>query len=174
MSRPIPARGAAAVLALALGAVLVGGCEPGGEYGYDRVSHRQWPPRVPQATNPEPPAARPGLLASAEKKELDLSNLPPGITAAMVEQGQELFAVPCAACHGPGGAGTPAAPPLNDSQWLNVSGAFPEIVTVINEGVPQPREYSGGMPPKGGGSFDDAQVRALAAYVYALSHQGEQ
>jgi mono/diheme cytochrome c family protein len=28
------------------------------------------------------------------------------------------------------------------------------------------------MPPKGGGSFDDQQVAAIAAYVYALSHQG--
>jgi hypothetical protein len=28
------------------------------------------------------------------------------------------------------------------------------------------------MPPLGGGSFTDDQVRQLAAYVFALSHQG--
>lgn len=174
MPRPNPARDAAAVLALVLGAALVGGCEPGGDYGYDRVSHRQWPPAVPQATNPEPPTARPGLLASTQPQKLDVSNLPSGVTAAMVEEGQKLFSNPCMGCHGAAGAGTPAAPPLNDGEWLNVSGAYPEIITVINNGVQQPKQYPGGMPPKGGGTFDDTQVRALAAYVYALSHQGEQ
>jgi mono/diheme cytochrome c family protein len=28
------------------------------------------------------------------------------------------------------------------------------------------------MPPMGGGSFTDEQVRAIAAYVYALSRAG--
>jgi iron complex outermembrane receptor protein len=77
-----------------------------------------------------------------------------------------------AGCHGPAGAGRPAAPTLSDAQWINITGAYPEIVTTVTNGVPQPKEHPGPMPPKGGGSFDDAQVRALAAYVYALSHQG--
>lgn len=175
MPRPIPGRGnaPAAFRALALCAALAG-CQPGGDYGFNRVSHRQVPPEVPQATNPEPPVARPGLLASATPQKVTLTNAPAGVTQAMVDEGQKLFASPCAGCHGPGGSGTPAAPALNDGEWLNVSGAYPELVTVINNGVAQPKEHPGAMPPKGGGSFDDAQVRALAAYVFAISHQSDQ
>ncbi|HEY0035358.1 MAG TPA: c-type cytochrome, partial [Longimicrobium sp.] len=99
-------------------------------------------------------------------------NLPAGVTQAMVDEGQQLFGTVCAGCHGPAGAGTPAAPVLSDDRWINVTGAYPEIVTIVTNGVPQPKEHPGPMPPKGGGNFDDAQVRALAAYVYALSHQG--
>ncbi|HWK89553.1 MAG TPA: c-type cytochrome, partial [Longimicrobium sp.] len=89
----------------------------------------------------------------------------------MVDEGQQNFGL-CAGCHGQGGVGTPAAPALDDAAWINISGAYPEIVTIITSGVPAPREHPGPMPPRGGGSFDDAQVRSLAAYVYALSHQG--
>lgn len=176
MPRPVHGRAKipAVLCTLALGAALTGGCRPGGEYGYDRVSHRQVPPEIPEATNPEPPAARPGLLASSQPQKLTLTNAPAGVTQAMVDEGQQLFASPCAGCHGVGGVGTPAGPPLNDGEWLNVTGAYPELVTVINNGVAQPKQYPGPMPAKGGGSFDDNQVRALAAYVYALSHQSDQ
>ena len=175
MPRPTTGRTRPAALAtLALGAALAA-CTPGGDYGYDRVSHRDYPPEVPQATNPDPPPLRPGAMASAAPQKLVAKNLPAGVTQAMVDEGQELFSNPCAACHGAGGAGTPSAPPLNDGQWLNISGAYPEIVTVINNGVPQPREHPGMMPPKGGrADLTEPQVRALAAYVFALSHQGEQ
>ena len=78
----------------------------------------------------------------------------------------------CAGCHGPAGAGTPTCPTLSDAKWIHITGAYPEIVTLVTNGVPQPKEHPAPMPAKGGGSFDDAQVRALAAYVYALSHQG--
>ncbi len=65
------------------------------------------------------------------------------------------------------------APALNDNQWLWVPGGeFNGIVNIINAGVPQPKQHPGVMPPKGGGSFTDEQVRAIGAYVYALSHQG--
>ncbi|HYH78236.1 MAG TPA: cytochrome c, partial [Longimicrobium sp.] len=96
-----------------------------------------------------------------------------GVTQAMVDEGQTLYGTVCVGCHGPAGAGTPVAPALNDAQWINVTGAYPEIVTTIVNGVPNPKQHPGAMPPKGGGSFDDAQVRALAAYVFALSRQGE-
>jgi hypothetical protein len=36
----------------------------------------------------------------------------------------------------------------------------------------QPREYPGAMPPLGGGNFDDDQLRAISAYVYAISQAG--
>ena len=94
------------------------------------------------------------------------------LTQAMVDVGQDQFGTVCASCHGQGGTGSPAGPALNDAQWLNITGQYPEIVTVINSGVASPKEFPGVMPPRGGGSFDDQQVAAIAAYVYALSHQG--
>jgi mono/diheme cytochrome c family protein len=157
-----------AALALAAAAA---GCRPGGDYGYDRVSHRA-EPAVPEATNPDAPPVPAGGLAGAAQAKLVAKNLPAGVTQAMVDQGQELFGTVCAACHGPAGAGTPTCPTLSDSKWIHITGAYPEIVTIVTNGVPQPKEHPAPMPPKGGGSFDDAQVRALAAYVYALSHQG--
>jgi len=158
-----------AALALAASAA---GCRPGGDYGYDRVSYRE-EPAVPQATNPDPPPVPAGGLAGAAQAKLVAKNLPAGVTQAMVDEGQNLFAATCSGCHGPAGAGTPACPTLNDAQWINITGAYPEIVTTITNGVPAPKQHAAPMPPKGGGSFDDAQVKALAAYVFALSRQGE-
>jgi mono/diheme cytochrome c family protein len=171
MIRPFTGRPRLALAALVLAAA-VAGCHPGGDYGYDRVSYRETP-EVPQATNPDPPPVPAGGIAGQSQAKLVAKNLPAGVTQAMVDEGQTLFGTVCVGCHGPGGTGTPACPALNDAQWINITGAYPEIVTTIVHGVPQPKQHSGAMPPKGGGNFDDAQVKALAAYVFALSHQGE-
>ncbi|CAN5493380.1 hypothetical protein BH24GEM3_BH24GEM3_09570 [soil metagenome] len=98
--------------------------------------------------------------------------LPPGVTMQMVNEGQQLFGTVCVACHGPGGTGSPLGPALNDDQWLDIDGSYESMVTVISNGVQQPREYPAPMPPRGGGNFNDEQVRSLAAYVYSLSHRG--
>jgi len=170
MIRAFTGRPRMALAALVLAAA-VAGCRPGGDYGYDRVSYRE-APEVPQATNPDPPPVPLGGLPGATQAKLVAKNLPAGVTQAMVDEGQNLFGTVCVGCHGPGGAGTPACPALDDTRWINITGAYPEIVTTITNGVPHPKEHSGAMPPKGGGSFDAAQVNALAAYVFALSHQG--
>ncbi|HEX6039987.1 cytochrome c [Longimicrobium sp.] len=161
----------AAWLALPAVAALLAGCEPGAVGGYPKLVYRD-DPQVPRAAYPDPPAVTPGSAVSGSAARIVATNLPGGVTQAMVDQGQDLYGTVCAACHGQGGAGSAAAPKLADNQWLNISGQYPEIVTLINNGVPAPKQYPGMMPPKGGGSFDDAQVRAIAAYVFALSHQG--
>lgn len=161
----------AAWLALPAAAALLAGCEPGAVGGYSKVVYRD-DPQVPRAAYPDPPAVTPGSAVSGSAARIVATNLPQGVTQAMVDQGQDLYGTVCAACHGQGGTGSAAAPALNDNQWLNISGQYPEIVTIINNGVAAPKQYPGIMPPKGGGSFDDAQVRAISAYVYALSHQG--
>jgi hypothetical protein len=66
----------------------------------------------------------------------------------------------------------PAGPALNDTNWINIDGSFASIVAVIQNGVMQPVQYPGAMPPGGGGNFDAQQLEALAAYVFALSQQG--
>lgn len=162
----------AALLALVAAATLLAGCEPGdARGGFAKVVYRD-EAAVPRAAYPDPPPVTPGSVVSGSAARIVATNLPQGVTQAMVDQGQDQYGTVCAACHGQGGTGSAAAPALNDAAWLNISGQYPEIVTIINNGVANPKQYPGVMPPKGGGSFDDAQVRAIAAYVYALSNQG--
>ncbi|HEY7768136.1 c-type cytochrome [Longimicrobium sp.] len=164
-------RGRPAPAALLLAAALLAGCEPGAQGGYAKISYRG-DPQVPSHAYPEPPTVVPGTSVGAAAAKVVLANPPAGVTQAMVDAGQASFGTVCSACHGQNGTGSPAGPALNDRAWLNISGQYPEIVTLINSGVPKPKQYPGMMPPKGGGAFDDAQVRSIAAYVYALSQQG--
>jgi len=76
----------------------------------------------------------------------------------------------CTACHGPDAKGTPVGPNLTDKEWLNTDGTYEGIVKTVTTGVPQPKKAPAPMPPKGGATLTDAQVRAVAAYVYSLSH----
>ncbi|HEU0013160.1 MAG TPA: c-type cytochrome [Longimicrobium sp.] len=162
-----PAAGLLAALAVA---VVAAGCEPTGKRGFAKVTHRGTPQGVAYA-HPDPPAVTPGTSVGAAPARVTLASPPAGVTQAMVDEGQQNFGL-CAGCHGQGGTGSPAAPALNDAEWINISGQYPEIVTIITSGVPAPRQHPAPMPPRGGGSFTDAQVRSLAAYVYALSRQG--
>lgn len=77
----------------------------------------------------------------------------------------------CFSCHGPGGVGTPLAPNLTDNVWLNVPAnpTVDQIATVIRNGVPTPKQHPAPMPPMGGASLNDTQIRDLAAYVKSLS-----
>ena len=77
----------------------------------------------------------------------------------------------CTACHGQDAKGTAVAPNLTDSEWLNGDGSYDFIVKTITNGVPQPKQHPAPMPPKGGASLTDDQVKAAAAYVYSLSHK---
>jgi len=155
---------AAPVLLFALTA-----CLPEG--GYDKVTHRE-KRELPPPDFPPPPRVIAGVGQTAASARVVATNLPAGVTQEMVDEGQQAYGTTCTACHGANGIGTPVAPALNDNQWINISGQYPEIVQVITNGVPNPKEHSGAMPPRGGGNFSDEQIRALAAYVYALSHQG--
>jgi mono/diheme cytochrome c family protein len=75
----------------------------------------------------------------------------------------------CFACHGPEAKGTPLAPNLTDTTWINVDGSLESIVKVITEGVPNPKNAPAPMPAKGGAPLTDAEVQAVASYVFALS-----
>lgn len=100
------------------------------------------------------------------------ADLPEGVTQEQFDQGRQLFTGQggCVACHGPQAKGTQLAPDLTDSEWLNVSGRnYDEIVQLIKDGVPQPEEHPGPMPPMGGANLSDDQVNSLAAYVVGIS-----
>jgi mono/diheme cytochrome c family protein len=77
----------------------------------------------------------------------------------------------CTACHGQDATGTAVAPNLTDAQWLNGDGSYGFIVKTVTTGVPKPKEHPAPMPPKGGAQLTDDQVKAVAAYVFSLSHK---
>jgi mono/diheme cytochrome c family protein len=76
----------------------------------------------------------------------------------------------CFSCHGQDAKGTPLAPNLTDSEWLDSDGSVAGIATTIKNGVPKPKKFQAAMPPMGGARLSDEQVQALAAYILSLSH----
>ena len=113
-------------------------------------------------------------LAGAARAQVKPEALPRGVTAQMVREGETLFkgAGLCSACHGQDGKGIPnLGANLADAQWLQSKGSYDEIVRQITTGVAADKSTTGVvMPPKGGTSITDAQVKAIAAYVWSLSH----
>jgi mono/diheme cytochrome c family protein len=77
----------------------------------------------------------------------------------------------CTGCHGANGTGSPLGPSLTSQKWLWSDGSFAGILKVINNGVPQPKQYRSPMPPMGGAQLTPDQASALAAYVWGLSHE---
>ena len=102
--------------------------------------------------------------------------LPADVTPAMLAMGDSLFNNgSCQRCHGKGGVGAQNAPNLTDAEWLQISGKFDEIVKTITEGVPRASikdaSHRFQMNPRGGPmNLTDQQIRAVAAYVFRLSH----
>ena len=48
------------------------------------------------------------------------------------------------------------------------------IARTIADGVPNPKNYRGPMPPAGGAELSAAEISAVADYVWALSHRNPQ
>lgn len=101
--------------------------------------------------------------------------LPDGVTQAMVTEGQGLFkgAGICIACHGPEAKGIPnLGADLTDGEWLHSDGSYDGILATIKAGVSADKSSTGTvMPPKGGSTLSDDQLKAVTAYVWRLSHQ---
>lgn len=102
--------------------------------------------------------------------------VPPGSTHAMVALGNRIFhgrvaGAMCAACHGATGSGSPLGPDLTKKKWLWSDGSWEGITKTITNGVMQPKQYRSPMPPNGGSELTPDQSRAVAAYVWALSHR---
>jgi len=125
----------------------------------------------PPAVQPSAPAPAPAAPAAGAA---DLP-VPPGATAELVAQGQQVFNGPgiCFTCHGQNGQGTPLGPNLADGEWLWIENPEQDLIAKLEEqirtGTPQPREYPAPMPPMGGASLNDEQIRAVASYVAALN-----
>ena len=77
----------------------------------------------------------------------------------------------CYTCHQADASGMPGmGPNLRDDQWLNTDGTLNGIATIVRNGVLQPKEASVPMPAQGPPVLSEQHVRAVAAYVYSLSH----
>jgi mono/diheme cytochrome c family protein len=116
--------------------------------------------------SPSPEAAS----TDAGRSDLALSE---GVTMAMVEDGKSIFAGRgiCATCHGRDATGMPnLGGNLTDEEWIHSDGSYEGIVRTIMNGVTADASTVGTpMLPKGGSGISDDQVKAVAAYVWALS-----
>ena len=95
------------------------------------------------------------------------------ITPELIAQGDKIFhaAGNCYACHGTNAQGS-VGPNLTDAEWIHSKGTYEDIVAQVTKGVPKEESKSGiVMPPKGGSTISDDDVKAVAAYVYSLSHK---
>lgn len=112
-------------------------------------------------TAPKPRASRAEAAANC-----------PTVDQRLVDQGRAVFSSTgnCYACHGAKATGTGLAPNLTDAQWLNITGSYPSIATLVRSGVPKPKQHSAPMPPLGGAALNGTQVCAVSAYIYSLSH----
>ena len=96
-----------------------------------------------------------------------------GAPSALIARGDAVFHGPgnCYACHGSKGEGL-VGPNLTDSEWIHSKGTLEDIEAQINHGVPKEESKSGiAMPPKGGSTISDEDVKACAAYVHSLSQK---
>jgi len=99
--------------------------------------------------------------------------VPEGATQAMVDKGNEIYHKGglCYACHGQDGKGL-VGPNLTDDVWIHSKGTYSELISQIAKGVTKEESKTGlPMPAKGGSSISDDDVKAVAAYVWSISHK---
>jgi cytochrome c oxidase cbb3-type subunit 3 len=114
-----------------------------------------------------------GVLMLVGATAARAQGLPEGVTQAMVDRGNEVYHKTglCFACHGQDGKGL-VGPSLADDVWLHSKGTYEEIVKQVLVGVTKEQSKGGvPMPPKGGSTISDDDVKAVSAYVYMLSHK---
>src|SRR5918994_6628127 len=93
---------------------------------------------------------------------------PPAVTPAAIAKGDTIFHKTglCYACHGSNAQGA-VGPNLTDAEWIHGDGSVEMIAATVTSGVPKEKAKSGiMMPPKGGSTISDEDVKAVAAYVY--------
>ncbi len=100
---------------------------------------------------------------------------PPGATSEQVALGDRIFhgevsGGTCSGCHGSNAKGSSVGPDLTSGKWVWGDGGPQSIAKTISAGVPQPKNFTGAMPPFGGAQLSPSDVTAVAAYVWAVGH----
>ena len=100
---------------------------------------------------------------------------PPGASAQEVAMGDRIFHGEvdhgtCGGCHGGDLSGTPIGADLMDGTWTWSDGSLSGIEQTIAAGVPHPKAHPGVMLPMGGMQMSADQLKAVASYVWAVSH----
>jgi mono/diheme cytochrome c family protein len=111
------------------------------------------------------------VAPAAAQSDAAADSLPAGVTPEMVTQGKAIFTKTglCFACHGATGQGA-VCPNLTADPWIHGDGSYSFIVSTVTTGVTKEQSKSGVvMPPKGGSSISEDDVKAVAAYVWTLS-----
>lgn len=150
------------------------GSDAGGVKGFPNLTDKDWlyggtPEKIKESItngrNAMMPAkgVKPDLSADEIKDLANYVRSLSGLAADSIrtQRGKELFAVACAACHGPEGKGNEGvAPNLADKVWLYGSSEATIIETTTNGRV--------NRMPAFGEFLGEAKVHLLAAYVYGL------
>ena len=78
----------------------------------------------------------------------------------------------CYACHGANAEGA-VGPNLTDAEWLHGDGSYDFIVATVTSGIPAEKAKRGVADAAQGRQHRsrDDEVKAVAAYVYSLSHK---
>jgi cytochrome c oxidase cbb3-type subunit III len=113
------------------------------------------------------------FVAQVSHAQAKPASAPAGVTPEAIAQGDSIFhkAGNCYACHGANAQGV-VGPNLTDAEWIHGDGSYDMIVATVTKGIPKEESKSGvPMPPKGGSTITDEQVKQVAAYVWSLSHK---
>ncbi|MGF7169356.1 glucose/arabinose dehydrogenase/cytochrome c553 [Sphingobium xanthum] len=148
----------------------------GALYVSDDVQGRIWKITYKGASNAALTAARPVVYAQAAANAGGATPLPEGFTSEQVALGSRIYrglerSGTCQGCHGPDGTGSTLGPALTGDKWLWTDGSVASLAKVIHEGVVTPKQYPTGMPANGGSELSNADVQAVAAYVWTLSQK---
>lgn len=89
-----------------------------------------------------------------------------------IELGKKVFegtegGANCYSCHGKDAKGTSLGPDLTDQQWIHGDGSPEFIKKIVQEGVANPKEFQGAMPPFQT-TLNAEQLDAVVAYVRSL------
>lgn len=149
----------------------------GALYVSDDANGRIWRITHLGANAPTAVAPAPQVAAVASTNAIALSSLspPPGSSPEQLAQGEKVFRGlaangTCAGCHGSDGRGTQVGANLTDATWLWSDGSVAGIKSTIQKGVVAAKQGIGAMPPLGAAPLQPADVDAVAAYVWAISH----
>ena len=129
---------------------------------------QQQPPTSRERAAPTRPAD-----TDEDAQPRTLSKLPAGMTLDLIRQGDSIFHGKggCVTCHGVDATGMPASGSALTTGVNFIPAEWKAIDSLITAGVPEAITRSPvAMPPRGAQSnLSEAELRAVAAYVWAIS-----